>query len=197
MKKGSVLSRSAAVLLLVLILASVVRFVIVPVMAAHQRYDTMIADLLVQRSRFAAHAGDIRQQEEELVTLKQTRSSQEMYLAETSESLAGAALIGRVNKIIDQQGGTLISSQILGKQEKEDIPSVTVRAHMRVSMDALPAILYHLETGYPATFLDDVRITARTVRRPFRSRGKPLERKEEVILEAVYTVTGYMRPKER
>ena len=67
---------------------------------------------------------------------------------------------------------------------------------MRVSIEALRAIFYQLETEHPTTFLDDVRITARTVRRSFSARGKRAAITDEVVLEAIYTVTGYMRPKE-
>lgn len=194
MKKGSVLSRLAAVLLLVLCAALVAVFVVAPIRAEHRRYDALIADALNQRDRFAANLRDLKQLEAALAALKESRSSREIYLPEANRSLAGAALIGRINSLVTREGGTLVSSQILADRDRSDIPSVTVRAHMRVSHDALPVILYRLETGYPAVFLDDVRIGARTARRSSRSRGGAAVLPDGVLLDVSYTVTGYLPP---
>jgi general secretion pathway protein M len=194
MRKGSFLSRLAAVLLLALCVTLAVLFVVAPIRAEHRRYDALIADATAQRDRFAASFRDRKRLEAELAALKRSRSSEAFYLPEANRSLAGASLIGRINRLIDQQGGTLISSQILGGAEKEAVPSVTVRAHMRVSIDALAVILHQLETGNPAIFLDDVRISARTVPRAARLRSGSTERPGDVALEVTYDATGYMRP---
>jgi general secretion pathway protein M len=194
MKKGSLLSRLAAVLLLALCVTLVALFVVEPIRAEHRRYDALIADALVQRDRFTGNLRDSKRLEAELASLRQSRSSEAIYLPEANQSLAGAALIGRLARLINQQGGTLVSSQILGGQEKAAIQPVTVHAHMRVSIDALAVILHQLETGYPAVFVDDVRINARTVRRTSRSRDGPAERSGDVLLDVTYTVTGYLRP---
>ncbi len=194
MKKGSFLSRLAAALLLALCVTLVALFVVEPIRAEHRRYDALIADALLQRDRFSANLRDRKRLEAELASLKKSQSSEAIYLPEANQSLAGAALIGRLARLINQEGGTLVSSQILGGQEKAAIQPVTVRAHMRVSIDALAVILHQLETGYPAVFVDDVRINARTVRRTSRSRGGPAARAGDVLLDVTYTVTGYLRP---
>jgi general secretion pathway protein M len=194
MKKGSFLSRLAAVLLLALSVTLVALFVVAPIRAEYRRYDALIADALIQRDRFTANLRDSKRLEAELASLKQSQSSEAIYLPEANLSLAGAALIGRLARLINQQDGTLVSSQILGEQESAKVQPVTVHAHMRVSIDALAVILHQLETGYPAIFVDDVRINARTVRRTSRLRRGPAKRSGDSVLDVTYTVTGYLRP---
>ena len=194
MTKGSIPSRLAALLLLALCIALAALFVVEPIRAEHRRHDALIADALAQRDRYAASLRDRVRLEAELAALKRSRSTDEIYLPEANPSLAGAAMIGRIDRLIGEQGGTLISSQILGAPEKGAIPAVAVRAHMRVSIDALAVILHRLETGYPSVFLDDVRINARTVPRAARVRAGSSERPGDVALEVTYTVTGFLRP---
>jgi len=194
MKKGSFLSRLAAVLLLALCVTLVALFVVEPIRAEYRRYDALIADALIQRDRFTTNLRDSKRLEAELASLKQSQSSEAIYLPEANQSLAGAALIGRLARLINQQDGTLVSSQILGGQEIAKVQPVTVHAHMRVSIDALAVILHQLETGYPAIFVDDVRINARAVRRTSRLRRGPAKRSGDSDLDVTYTVTGYLRP---
>jgi len=192
MQKGSLLSRLAALLLLLVCMALVWILAIDPVLREHRELDTLIADTEAQYRRFAAKRTDLKQLEAHLGSIRQAQYSQGEYLPETTASLAGASLLGLIKTIIQDNDGTLTSSQIMQEASDGDIPSVTVHARMNVSTPALQQILHRLETAKPYLFLDHLAISKQTRRRVVRQKNKMRPAPEDLMLDVEFDITGYL-----
>jgi general secretion pathway protein M len=192
MQKGSLLSRLAALLLLLVCMALVWILAIDPVLRKHRALDALIADTEAQYRRFAAKRADLKQVEVRLASMRQTRNSHDEYLPETTASLAGASLLGRIKTIIQANDGTLISSQIMQEAGDANIPSVTVHARMIVSTPALQQILHRLETAKPYLFLDHLAVSKQARRRVVRQKDKMRQAPEDLMLDVEFDVTGYL-----
>jgi len=196
-RKGSFLSRAAALLLLLLCFAMVGVLVVEPVISEHRTLTDRIATAQDQRDRFAARQQDIKSLQSEIERLKRSGVTRTAFLREKSEPLAAAALLGRVKQTVQRHGGTLASSQILRAKAETEEPRVTVRAQMKASPKALQHIFHQLESAQPALFLGNVLITGRTLKRTLKRRGKVQQSWDELILDVQYDVTGYLPPERK
>jgi general secretion pathway protein M len=192
MQKGSLLSRIAALLLLLVCMTLVWILAIDPVVREHRALDTQIADTEAQYRRFAARRANLKQLEVRLGSIRQTQNSQGEYLPETTASLAGASLLGQIKTIIQANDGTLTSSQIMQEASDGDIPSVTIHARMSVSTPALQQILHRLETAKPYLFLDHLAVSKQARRRVVRQKDKLRQVPEDLMLDVEFDVTGYL-----
>jgi general secretion pathway protein M len=194
MQKGSLLSRLAALLLLLVCLTLVWILAIDPVLREHRRLDTAIADTALQYQRLAARRADLKQLGARLDTLRQDQSSQGEYLPEATASLAGASLLGMIKTMIQESDGTLTSSQIMQETGDGSLPSVTVHARMNVSTPALQQILHRLETAKPYLFLDHLAVSKQARRRVVRHKDKDKVQQppEDIMLDVEFDVTGYL-----
>lgn len=195
MQKGSLLSRAAAFLLLLLCAAPVWILAIEPVLREHRELDTVIADTKAQYRQFAVRRIDLKQLEARLETMRRTQSVKGEYLPETSPTLAGASLLGRLKKIVQDNDGTLTSSQIMPERETGDIPSVTIHARMSLTTPALQQILHTLETTKPYLFLDHLAISKQTRRHVVRRNDKVEQASAEDMLDVEFDITGYLEPR--
>ena len=192
MQKGSLLSRLSALLLLLVCVALVWILAVDPVLQEHRRLDTAIADTEDQYRRFAARRADLKQLEARLAALRRDQSSQGEYLPETTASLAGASLLGMIKTIIQENDGTLTSSQIMQETGDGSIPSVTIHARMSVSTPGLQQILHRLETAKPYLFLDHVAVSKQARRRVVRQKDKVQQMPDDIMLDVEFDVTGYL-----
>ena len=192
-RKGSLLSRLSALLLLILCVALVGVLVIAPLVQENRTYDALIADAQEQIRRYAAKQKDVKSLQSKLEKMKRARGHGNAYLREKSPSLASAALLGRLKQAVQKQGGTLASTQILKPGVKTDVPDITIRAQMKVSPKGLQHVFHQLEAGQPALFLDNVLISGRTLKKTIKRKGKVQQSWEELTLDVQYDVTGYLR----
>ena len=193
MRKGSVLSRMAALLLLLLCITLVAVVLVEPLVREHRTLDTLIADSQDQLDRFAAHRQDLKALQSKLEKQKRTRVAQSSYLKERTSSLAAAALLGRIKQTVQRHGGTLASSQVLQSGEKTEKPRVTIRADMKVTPKALQQILHQLESAQPALFVENVLITGRIQKKTLKRRNEVVQSWDELTLDVQYDVTGFLR----
>lgn len=194
MKPGTLLSRLAALALAIAVLASIVWTIVLPTLAEHEKYDQLIENALSQKTQFEALGVDPESADADLDGSEPGAHSTADYLPEPGAALAGAALVGRIDTIVAQHGGALVSTRILGDQSDQDAPSVTVRAQMKASIGGLRSILHELETGSPALFLDDVLVSADSVTAPGRNLASVDADPAEPLLDALFSVTGYLAP---
>jgi len=193
-KKGSPLSRFAALLLLLLAIALLHFATFEPVSNAHRTYDESIATSQLQLARLERHAGNSDQLKTQLAALKRTVQAPKEFLKGKNPALMPAHLLSRVKREIQSNGGTLNSVQVLPTGNEDLFPKIIVKADIRVTPEALKKILYTLESKAPALFIDNVLITGKMVKRTVNRGGNTKEQQSwnELLLDVRFDVFGFV-----
>ncbi|MEE8622980.1 MAG: type II secretion system protein GspM [Alphaproteobacteria bacterium] len=180
-------SRSLAVAILVAALAALWVLLVAPVTEKFEGYGRSIShsrELLVRHLQIAAQRARL---ETELEELRRAQSSTGRFLEGGGIELVAAEAQNKVKNLIDANGATLKSTQILPAQEKDNFRKLTIRVTMSADTEALQKIFHALETANPYLFLDNIDIRAR--RRRAR-RGRSVSQGE---LQIRFDLYGYMR----
>lgn len=191
-RKGSFLSRLAALLLLLVAVFLFELVAVEPVLNAHRSYDELIATSRTQLQRFLAHKKNVDGLKLRLTNLRRAASAPAPFLKAKNPALVSAHLLSRLKREILAQRGTLKTTQILPKQESGLFPRVAARVEMRVTPQAFKKILYRLESALPALFIDNVLITGRTIKRTTNRGGKNQQVWNELMLDVRFDVYGYI-----
>lgn len=203
MRKGTLLSRLAALLLLLLLSAVAFLAFVEPLLTQARLYDDSLATVLAQRARFSAEAAALPDLRTQIRTLRQTPGPRNEYIEGDTVSRAAASLLETVKTTVSAGGATLVSSQVLSKTdsaaEPESPARIAVRAQMKASSAALQQVFYQLESGRPTLFMDQISITGRHIRRRPIRRGQKRESPdaETLTLDVRFDVTGFMRQTKR
>ena len=180
-------SRSLAVAILVAALAALWVLLVAPVTEKFEGYGRSIShsrELLVRHLQIAAQRARL---ETELEELRRAQSSTGRFLEGGGIELVAAEAQNKVKNLIDANGATLQSTQILPAQEKDNFRKLTIRVTMSADTEALQRIFHALETANPYLFLDNIDIRSR--RRRAR-RGRSVSQGE---LQIRFDLYGYMR----
>ncbi len=180
-------SRSLAVAILVAALAALWVLLAAPVTEKFEGYGRSIShsrELLVRHLQIAAQRARL---ETELEELRRAQSSTGRFLEGGGIELVAAEAQNKVKNLIDANGATLKSTQILPAQEKDNFRKLTIRVTLSADTEALQKIFHALETANPYLFLDNIDIRAR--RRRAR-RGRSVSQGE---LQIRFDLYGYMR----
>lgn len=134
--------------------------------------------------QLSASEGAMKQ---ELTLLQRRNPTAAFYVAGETQALASARMQQYVKQIVDQQGGELISTQVVKKDDDGVGNKARLNVHLRSDMGSSSRILYMLESGKPLLFLDNLSISARLVR------GTTVGAAPLVSLDMSFDVTGYLQ----
>jgi general secretion pathway protein M len=139
-------------------------------------------------NRMLATRGDL---EAKITQIRQDPSMNIYALKQASPTIAATDLQQRVKEAVESNGGELISTQILPVVEEEGFVQVIISIRMNGDTEIMQKVLHDLESEKPLIFIDNLQITARTVRQRRRSRDTPPE--TTVQLTAQFDLAGYIR----
>lgn len=183
--------RLAALSLLMGILALIYFLAVAPLVSEYRRNEEAIADaqdLLVRFQRLAAAQTGLQGQVDEL---RQRESSQGYYLTQGTDALAAAELQDRLKAVVQEDGGTLRSMQILPTEEQDNFRRIAIRLQLTTTTEALSNVVYSLETMNPLLFIDNVDVQSRLSR----------PTKDGTVVDPILVVSldlyGYRQPEER
>ncbi|MGJ5208517.1 type II secretion system protein GspM [Bradyrhizobium sp. HKCCYLR20261] len=80
------------------------------------------------------------------------------FLEGPTVTVAGAALLQRLNEVVGRHGGSVSSSQIDVQGPRASDRQVSVGASFEADQTALQPILYELEAGMPCLFIDELAV---------------------------------------
>lgn len=155
------LSRLAALLLLVGVLAVAYIWAIQPVIDAYAEADHAIEEARDLLSRFEGRGMARDALKNQAESLGRDTTSAAYYLTGQTDALAAADLQSRVQSLIESVGGHVASLQSLPGQDEQGFRRVTIRLQMRTTIGPLMQILHSLETGTPLLFVDNLDIQGR------------------------------------
>lgn len=166
-----VLSRTLAILLLAVVVASVWILLIAPVIDQRATYKAEIEGAKRLITAFEGRREKIGALKHEISALRNDRTRQAAYFTARNATLAAAKLQSRIKALTQAAGAALTSSQVLTTDDdKSELQRVIVRVHMVGSVEAVRSIFHTLESGKPNVFLDNVTISANRARRTLRRR---------------------------
>lgn len=152
--------RILAIGLLVLLVGAGYLILLQPIVLAHQRYNERIGELHDRLASYKKIAGSRASLQKEFDRIKrQASATQAGYFKRKTQALAGAELQNQVKRVVESEGGNLISTQILQpgdeSKEKNIPPRVTIRIQMTGSIETIQKVLYKIESGQPRLFIDN------------------------------------------
>lgn len=191
-RQGSVLSRLAALMLLIGAAIGLWLGVAAPALERFSGGRAQIAEMLELRDRLARLASEREAAAAELEAAKAAVLGAGLHLVAVSETLAAAEMRERLNEIVQRHGGELRSVRVTPVEVAEDQDrTIGMRIAMRGGFESLFSTLYAVEAGAPYYFIDSAELKARRARRR-RSNDPDVEREE--VLELRFDVTAIMRP---
>lgn len=181
--------RALAAVILLGVIASAYFLFVMPLLVLADSYDERINSLRrhLESTREVLGEGAMARENLRQVAMAEKRNG--YYLENDKPTLAAAELQRRVKQIVEQYGGGIVSSQILGEQEQDGLHRVVLRVNLRMDLPAFERILYSLETQPPVLVLDNVTIVARPSGSTARWRGSANLQE----LDASLDVMGYRK----
>jgi hypothetical protein len=114
-----------------------------------------IRDSEEQIAAYQAEVGQRPQLEERLQALRQSAQSVPGLLTGTSAALAQAQLQSDMKGLIERNGGTLLSAQLLPPARANGFDVVSISYDMTVPLGRFRSLIYAVETHTPFYFVND------------------------------------------
>lgn len=181
--------RWLAVSLLLLVIASVVFVVILPLLNMGMTYHEEKNDLLFRLQRQQTIAGRQQQVAEALETLKQQFQEQGYFSTSSTEALVSAELQNIVKTAVSDAGGQLTSTQGLPGTQQNGFFRIAVKVRMTGTMEALVSVLNTIESAVPILVVDQLDINP--VRGVRNTKTRQIEPSDQ--LNVSFQVVSFMR----
>lgn len=173
---------------LVVVAGGLLYFILVwPALAGRTTFHEHLERLQFQQQKLTETVALTPVLEKELAALTGLEIDRSGFLEQNTRDLAAADLQRQLSLLIEESGGSLISSQVLaGTEEDETIfPEITMKLHMRGTITSLREILYKFNTGQPLLFTDNLLIQK-------RQRGDGPARQDSDKLDIRFDVTAFI-----
>ena len=187
------ISRLAAVLLLITTILAAYTFLAEPIVVSYGETSRQIQEAREQLSRFERAAAMRPALDKQMSEFELQERSRGYYLTGKTDALAAAKLQDQVNALITEKGGTLQSIQPMPGVEEKGLMRITLRVEMIGTTETLFEVMYALESGKPTLFIDDLDIQSRAGAQPAGDAGGGALQAES--LRVAFDLSGYL-PKE-
>lgn len=134
-----------------------------PALAGRAAFQDHLEGLQFQHQKLTATVTLAPVLEKELAVLSGLEIDRSGFLDQKSRDLAAADLQQRLSLIIEEAGGSLISSQVLPATNGDEnlFPEITMKMHMRGNIASLREVLERFDTGQPLLFTDNLLVQKR------------------------------------
>ena len=156
-------------------------------------YADTYDSLTMERTRYSDLVGMREVLESRLATLQQGNANEGLLMAAQSANLAATTLQQRIRTVVEEHGGTLISTQVLPAGNDDGFVRVTVQAQVRIGPDTLRQMLYAVARNRPLLFLDNLRVESR-LSAPRRAQDGRAGVPQVADHLAQFEITGYIKP---
>ena len=193
MTVSPLVSRLAAVALLVALLAFGWLVAVEPVMAELRDTRAQIEQARDLLARYEAINAGRAGLEAELTRWREQVLPESGLFPADDPAVVAAELQSSVSGIVKRNQGDLLSIQILRGQAEGPLQTAPVRVQFSAELEAVMDILYDLESARPYLFIDNLQVrTGRVARRVRTVRGRGAEPIVEQLF-VICDVYGYVR----
>lgn len=151
-------SRLAAVLLLVVAILAGYTYLIEPMVIGYTETGNQIEEMRDQLTRFERAAATRPALAKQMKDFEVQQQSQGYLLSGTTDALAAASLQDRVHDLIVASGGALDSIEPMPGVEEHGLTRITLHVQMTGTSTTLFDVLYALEAGKPILFVENLEI---------------------------------------
>ena len=186
-------NRLTALLLFVIVLLAVYLLCFHWFILQHREYSTEISDLSDQLGRFQRVAAQQSLYEEQLKSLQNRKSDEDLFLEGDDFNEAAAGMSERLSQMISTQADDscqIVSRQPVKPRVQERFQKVTVNVRMRCKIEDMKKVLYSLETGVPMVIADEVTVIKPRARRRAK---KDQQATAQSTLDIRFNMSGYLR----
>lgn len=176
-----------SVIILLLLLSVVVITLIAPWWQKMSFYDDQANDMAERIGRYQRLIDSKDELHAELAKFRQQQMKRGYFLKAGNRELAAAQLQKTVKELVTPAGGTLVSTQTIAQNNKDDQGKVVVRVRMKGDVDALTSVLHAIESGHPLMFVENL-----TVRSRKTVRGRRGARKTVYNLDVNFDLASYL-----
>lgn len=176
-----------ALFMLALLIVVVAGIVALPYNAIIDSYDNKLQRLNEKLDIQRAIVRDGESARAQQRILDRLEATNGFFLTSDKPALASAELQKRVKQLIEESGGTVVSSQMLGDKSEQGVALVVLRVQMRCGVEELQKVFHTLEAQTPILFLDNVLLGARPAGSIVPGRG----RESSQQLDVRFDVTGF------
>lgn len=150
------LGRSAAVAILLLLLALIYAGVARPLLAGYDADRQSIEQQQTLLQRYREIGGRLPQLQAELAELRHAQSGSGGFLEGTNEVIVAAQLQDRLKGLVEAAQGSLQSVQVLAVHDEGKFRRVAIRGRMNLTTAGLQRVVYAIESGAPVLFVDNL-----------------------------------------
>ena len=158
--------------------------VVTPIAAAFSAQDDDIRDSLRQLGFYRAEIAAKPQLEAELKTLNAEGASVPGVIDAPSTAIAQAKLQGEIKAIVEANGGSVRSMQVMASASQSGFEIVAVQSDLSIPEARLKDLAYAVAAHAPYLFVDEASVSA-----PPREPDDPANR--QTMLDIRWTVHGY------
>lgn len=155
------ISRVAAVLLLITAIVGAYTLLVAPIIVGYGETSRDIEEARDQLARFERAAAMRPALVKQMKDFEAQQKSLGYFLTGSTDALAAAGLQDQVHDLVADKGGTLQSIQPMPGVEEQGLMRITLRVQMTGTTETLFDVLYALESGSPILFIDDLDIQNR------------------------------------
>lgn len=183
--------RLLALAILLIPMALLFRFGILPLWEAYQSGGSGIAEAREQLERYQRLGAQVNMWREYEQRLRDAGQLAPYLIDAPNAALAAASVQQRLKEVAGAHDGRILSTRVI-KNSDQDGPfeRITVGARLQLTLEGLQSLVHELETGQPYLFFDNVSVMSRPARRGRRHRAK---RVQSNLLETRLTLYGLRR----
>ena len=172
---------------LTLVMVGLLFFVLIwPALSSRAAFNDRLDELQFQYRKFTATAANIPRLKQELEALAGLETDQTGFLEEKPRALAAADLQQLLRSLIEETGGSLISTQVMPDAGGERIfPEISVKVHMRANIRSFQQLLHKIHSGQPLLLMDSL-LAQKRQRRTTRAQ------REMEQLEIRFDITAFI-----
>ena len=178
--------RSLTILLVVIVV--VLAGILTPWWMKMRFYSEHIETMSNQIVRFESMLARHPQLEAQLGQMRQQLATSDYFLEAANPALAAADLQQRVRRVIESNGGQLVSTQNLTSPADDELIEVIIRVRMTGGIESLGRALYELEGGSPLLLVDNL-----GVRSNKRYLGRGQNRVVEFHQDVNFDLIGFLQ----
>jgi general secretion pathway protein M len=173
-------SRWLALGLLALVIALIAGLIIYPLISLGIEYREKRQDAIFNLRRYKKILSTKEALQKNYEELNANYSAQNYFYTRNTIALAAADLQAVINPIISNVGGQVIRKNTTSRPLEDNFTRITLDITMTVTIEALRAILYEIETAIPLIIIDQIRIKDAPKKRNAKTRQ--LESKGELTI---------------
>ena len=132
---------------ILIVMAGCLYFIIIqPVLIEREKNFDRIETLIFQLNKFKNTNLKIKLLNDEINTLKSASYKTQGFLKNNPSAIVAADLQKNLKKVIESNGGSLISTHVVKQTNNSIFPEIKIKTHMRANIKTLRNVFYKLAT---------------------------------------------------